>query len=220
MNVNSAKVHREEAESCRTESNHLDAGDHFTAEAHLEFGDSRRVGKETTHSDVADINTSTIGLGFKALLRATLSYRLADLPARARNRSRQGILLAEDLREHEPLFDDPARRGLCYELVGDFRLFGDLDGHRSAYEEARERYETYADESFRQVQWQSEPEFEFPLGVLLELISATDWTIDEETRSGIAYRSLLDRIDYKREHYSTILRRALDDSDWSTKTVR
>jgi len=77
--------------------------------------------------------------GLDAMLRAALNYRLAGIADRAKNRSQQGVLIAQDIRAH--VLDDLQEKTLVQEFIADFHAIGRLEGTIEAYEEAIEMYE-------------------------------------------------------------------------------
>lgn len=202
--------YREYARQQRRDGNLHEAADYYTAEAYgyfmrfrppPDFVDERaREGKDT-HPDPGQL-----GFGLRALLLAALCYRMSESPDRAVNRSKQGILLVEDLRDNEPIFERTPHQAWCYEAVGDLRLFGDLEGYDDAYAEAECGYEG----TDNPIQWQSEYEFEFLIQPLIRLAESVGHDLSDETAEAIRRRSLTERIAYKQREYPDIVAAVLE----------
>lgn len=150
----------------------------------------------------------------RRLQRACLDFRLAGKTTRAQNRARQGILLAEDIRES--LTETTAQRGITFEYEGDFRVMGGLDDHARPYQKARGLYEVYEQETNigqRIGQMREESVHENTM-VLRSLIDATEFDLDEDVKDEIYYTSLVTRIDFKLESLESIVADLLDRGEW------
>lgn len=149
----------------------------------------------------------------RRILRGVLCYRISGNLARCRNHCEQGILIAEDLHDNERDFGgnwQEAHMGLCHELIGDLRLYGALGDHQAAYDEARGVYETIDNH----LGWQAEDEFHALISPLLTFAAAISHEIDFETENTIKNESLLERIDYKKEHYEDIIEQVVENGGW------
>lgn len=105
------------------------AGDYYTQAAY----------QILAHNSVRTGHVRQIGGGLDRLLRAALLYRVADEVDRCRNRSKQGILIAEDLRDE--VVDDEREQAMLQEYIADFHGIGGLDGADQAYQDALDRLE-------------------------------------------------------------------------------
>ena len=198
------------------------AGGYYTASSHARFARSWRFIRD---DPLENISPGEIGYGVESLLAAALCYRLAGGMERCRTRCEQGIRFIEDANENEPGWHEGgthARAGLAHELIGDFRLYGDLGNHEEEYATARREYETvraeYPAES-PEIAWQAETEFAPTVSILIELARSTDYGLDEETATQIRDVSLIDRIEYKRDHYEAIIEEVLADGNWESDVI-
>lgn len=184
------------AHEAQKQGKYDEAADDYTAAAYVAIGTSEWT------------NRNHIGSGLASLLTASVCYRLAENPDRSSNRCKQGLLLIEDLRTN--FFSEPVQIGLAHELAGDFKIIGELDDYRSEFAAAREAYE----ECSNHFGWMGEPEFELPINFFIRLAKAADWNLDQETELDISSRSLVDRIEYKRHHFSDILNTVLENGEF------
>lgn len=195
-----------------------DAASYYTAAA---YGNLMRFQRSPTFVEEHGSDGTTypvpgqVGKGVRELLLAALCYRIADAPGRAANRSRQGILVVEDLREHDPIFERTTHQGWCYEAIGDLRLFGDLDDHDEAYCEAERRYEG----TDNPIQWLAETEFEVLIQPVIRLAESVGRDIPDKTVEDVRRRSLTDRIEYKRTHYPDIVAAVVEAGNWDAVTL-
>lgn len=212
------------ARESRAEGNLEEAAGYYCASAYAEFSRMWRLpGANPERSEPDGLSHVAAGRGVERLLLAALCYRLAGELDRCRNRCRQGELVVTDLLNHDPSWqaaENHAPAGLANELIGDFRLFGDLGGHETAYDTAREHYEQvdhpkWPDERH----WQDESEFTSAIAVLVELADSAGYGISEETIAQIRDYSLLDRIDFKRDHYERIVEAVLKDGNWESDVI-
>lgn len=191
-----------------------DAGRYYTAAAHGWFMRFRSLPEDLPDSySVPASSPKYLGRGVQDILASALCFRLADAPDRCQNRCEQGLLFVNDLLDHQELVqesDEQPRIGLLHEMVGDLRLFGDLEGHDDAYRTAQEYYEGVSS----QRGWQSEPEFDSQIRTLVELAKSADYGLEKGTERKILHESLTARIEYKREHYPTIIQEVLTDGTW------
>lgn len=131
------------AETCIADGEYADAGVHFTFSAYERLGaHGQRTGIEAWSA-----------FGFMYLLRAALCFRVAGEDERAVNRSRQAIIIAEDYRDH--IYEYDMQVAMIQEMIGDFRVVGDLNGYESDYEHAQDIYISgECDSAFG---WENEP---------------------------------------------------------------
>lgn len=195
------------------------AGVYYTAAAHGWFMRFRRLPEDLPDKcSVPATSPKYLGRGVQDLLAGALCFRLADAPNRCRNHCKQGLLFLEDLLEHDELVqesDEQPRIGLLHEMIGDLRLFGDLNTHDNAYAVAEEYYENVDS----QRGWQAEPEFDSLVRILVELAESADCNFEEKTKRRILHDSLTARIEFKREHYPTIIENVLTDGNWYSEEV-
>lgn len=213
MTADGRRTHREYARDARRSGDYAIAANYYTAAYHESMGESRTPPQVSSEDSSIGMDLTEFGYGIESLLRAALCYRLGSEPRRAENRCREGIVVVEDVCEHERGFDEPARQGLCREILGDLKLVGGLGEYEREYAAAEGKYSPY-DDTHRQVQWQAEPEFEFVIGFALELADAVGYEFGDRERHRILARSLDDRIAFKRDRYPTILERVLDAGEW------
>lgn len=107
--------------------------------------------------------------GFELLYRAALAFRVAGEDARAANRSRQGIAIVEDYRDH--VYRHDMSRAIATEFVGDFRVVAGRDGYGEAYERAADLYRTGECDSV--LGWWSEPISECANGTFYRTLKRT-----------------------------------------------
>lgn len=192
-----------------------DAAAYYSAAAHGSIMEFRPAPSFVEDDDRPFPDPGRLAWGVRAVLLAALCYRLAETPARAANRSELGILVVEDTRDNEPIFERVQHQGWCHEAIGDLRLFGGLDDHDAAYAAAERRYEG----TDNPIQWQAEDEFEFLVQPLLRLADSVGHEIPEDTREKIRRRSLIDRIEYKREHYGDVVAAVLEAGNWDAELL-
>lgn len=207
--------YEEHARLLRERGDMTDAAAYYTAAAHGSMVGFQPSPEFVGDDEVAYPDPGRLAWGVRALLLAALCYRFAETPERAANRSRQGILVVGDARDHEPAFDRDPRQGWCHEAIGDLRLFGGIDDHDAAYTEAERLYEG----TDNPISWQAEDEFEFLIQPLLRLADSVDFNISEETEMAIHGRSLIDRVEYKRAHYSDVVAAVLEAGNWDAELL-
>jgi hypothetical protein len=57
------------------------------------------------------------------------------------------------------------------------------------------------------------------MSILIELARSTNYGLNEETATQIRDRSLVDRIEYKRDHYEAITDEVLADGNWESDVI-
>lgn len=199
MSFEDYQQYRDAAEESRRSGEFTKAGHQYTAAGYEILGHAEYAQEPFERGQV----DATYGL--ISLISATLCYRLAGNLARCRVRKEQGILLAEELRDHVVRYD--AQRGVMNEYMGDFELICDAGDWRSAYDEADTFYRIVENE----IGWRAEPEFEMNLGFMLEVASQADYGIDRRTKDDLKTSDLEDRTAFKREHYSDIISKLVAD---------
>lgn len=182
-----------EARELLKQQDYKTAGDLYSFSAYSALGKSEYTA------------TMVLGSSIYWYLCASLCYRLAGTLSRCRNRCKQGMLVCEDLREN--VWDEPVRTGLTHELVGDFRILAGLNEHQRTYDRAKEYYV----DCDNPIGWAGEPEFELPMLFFLRMAASTDHEIDAETISKIRSFALMDRINYKREYFESVVKDVVDD---------
>lgn len=188
-----------------------EAGDQYTFAAYAGLA----------RSEFADVTKLSSAVYW--LLCSGLCYRLSGNLDRARNRCRQGILIAEDLRSNA--FRDDALRdlrneeealaGLSYEYVGDFRLLGDIEGHSDSYERA----EKYYDRVENHLAWNSELEFTEPMLFVANLIEYLEYPVDPDRIDAALNTSLHARLEIKRSVFPDVIERVCEAGHWDPGTV-
>lgn len=201
MSFEDYQNYRDAAEEAQKSGEFTEAGHHFTSAAHEILGHA-----EYTQEPLERGQVDTI-YGLRSMLYATLYYRVEGYLARCRVRGKQGILLAEELRDHVAQYD--AQRGVMYEYIGDFELISETGDWRSSYDEA----DTYYRDIENVTGWRAEPEFEMNLGFMFELASEADFSIDKETKDDLKSSDLERRTAYKRSHYPEIISKRITSAD-------
>jgi len=171
------------------------AGDYFTFAGLSAIGASKFTEMEVE----SGFGRLPLGGGVTDMLAAVVCYRLAGDDERTTRRSKEGILLVEDIRDG--FFADPVQNGLAHELTGDFRLFGNLGGAVEAYSQAVPAYEACDNP----IGWAGEPEFDLPL-ILGGRIARTVGTSLDSSLFG----SLTARIEFKQTEFPALFEKLLD----------
>lgn len=192
------------------------AAGYYLSASHGWYMRSRYLPKDLPQSDeYVGVWPKQIGRYVRDLLAALLCFRLADKQERARIHGEAGVLTVRDLLEKEPSIQnklpDP-RKGLFHEMLGDLFLFSGLGSPDESYATAKPLYEA-ADS---QMGWQAEPEFDSLVRLLVNLADSVGYDIEENTRRRILALSLVDRIEYKMEHYETIINHVLEAGEWNS----
>lgn len=207
------------AQERRADGELENAGIYYTAAAHGWFMHFLRLPEDIPDQySIPAYSFKHLGRGVQDMLAAGLCFRLANSLYQCQNHCKQGLLVAEELIERDEVFresDKKPRVGLLHEMIGDLRLFGELGEHDEAYAAAEEQYEGVKS----QRNWQSEPEFDSLMRLLVELAKSTDYELDKRTEERILHKSLLDRIKYKRKHYPSIIEGVLADGMWESDTL-
>ena len=201
----------------RKKGNLEEAGIYYTASAHGWLMKFRQLPEDVPEENESYQSPMNLGRGVQNLLLASLCYRMNDNIGRCRNHCRQGILITEDLLNCEDEFQKEGREpqlGLLHEIIGDFHLFADLDGYAQSYNSAMKYYDVD-----NQLGWQAEPEFESLINMLIKLASSVDHEIDNETEDLIRYRSLTDRIEYKKSHYPDVIKKVIKNKGWEATNL-
>ena len=105
------------------------------------------------------------------------------------------------------MVSEPARRGWCYEVIGDLRILGGLDDAQESYEKAADCYADVEND----IGWLGEPEFTIVLTGFFDLADAADHDVPRQKKSRITTESLAERIAYKREHVPDLVAAIADD---------
>jgi len=187
------EINRQLAEEVRSNQDFTQAAGLFTSLSHHYFGDSKIRIKPL------DENQVEATLGLRNLMSAVTCYRLGQEKTRARNLAEQGILVAEDIREHVATFD--AQRALMKEYIGDLRVIADLNRAEDAYRIAHAEY-TDIDNP---IHWQAEPAFQVLMTEFLSMAKAAGHDIPRMEKPNVKAESLANRIAYKREHFPEIV---------------
>lgn len=201
--------HASHARSLRQEGELRAAGDYYLASGFGNLMEFRR-----TEGD--PISPKEFGRAIQMLLLGALGLRCAGETSRAACYCSIGSDIVADIRTNEPAFLEPeadAPVGLTHEFEADFRTVGGFGDPGESYELARERYERVAE----QHRWSVEPEFEMPLLVLFDLAETTEFDVSDDLDAAVR-TSLVDRIEFKREHFGTIIDRVIEDENWESKT--
>ncbi|WP_139326623.1 hypothetical protein [Natrinema saccharevitans] len=167
----------EAARHLRSDGKLETAASYYTSAAHGYLMKFKKVDSE----DHGEISPYKFGHFAIYMLLGSLCYRITGERHRCRTNCEIGILVTKDIREHEQTFQKPThepRTGLCYELIGDFQLVGEIGSYENAYHRAEQYYETVDNPH----QWSVEPEFEIQMIVLLELADSIDYKISDSEK--------------------------------------
>jgi len=202
MSCTQYKENKHEAESCVRDDDYVTAGNYYTLCAHSRLSNQFKDGNR---SDTVDL------IGLSHLLEAGICYLLGNSEERTKNRCRQGVLIAEDLRDYGHGYE--AEKGLMWEYIGDYRLFGDFDDYEEAYEKAKTIYEDY--DRQQSINWNSENEFYDNKRALIRMVKSAGIPFDREDYkwTKILYEDLTERVDYKTNNYADILRKVIEKGD-------
>ena len=120
-----------------------------------------------------------------------------------------GILLIDDIRVDEKIFNEDAELGFCNEVIGDLKLVSDIEGSAKSYQEA----ESYYEQVSNPISWQAEPEFEAAIIPHIDLSTSVGYGLENSIES-IMYKSLPSRISYKKNHFRDIIERVIEAGNW------
>jgi hypothetical protein len=193
---------RQLAEEYRSNQEHIQAAGSFISLSYLYFGNSK------INMGTLDENQVEAAQGLRNLMSGVTCYRLGQSTTRAQNLAEQGILIAEDVRDHVATFD--AQRALMKEYIGDLRVIADLDGADGAYQTAHDEYA----EIDNPIHWQAEPAFQVLMTEFLSMTKAAGHDIPRMEKPSIKSESLVDRITYKRERFPEIVESLLTIEEW------
>lgn len=206
------------ADESRSEGRYLIAADYYVAAAHGQLMRLRETDEDPIQNGHTYASAQAVGRWARDLLKGILSYRLADEPSRSRNHAHVGLPTVTDIEESGDIFlgnEAEARKGLLHEISGDIRLYANLDGFATEFERAREYYDRVPTDKYdKHLGWQAEPEFDSLIRQLVKVADSVGYDIEDRTRERIMNLSLIDRIEYKREHYPAIVEQALDNGGW------
>lgn len=196
------------ADEKRQNGRFIEAGDYYTQATYEYLGHS---GARPNRSE------SPKGLHYLAL--ASVCYRLGNREDYSQNRCQQGVLIAESISErdlsHNPSPSNQyeiARRGAWFEYIGDFRVLGDLDDPDGAYEAAKEVYLDAGNPNFAII----EQEHLRLVELVRKIGTATEYDLEELYRLQRHYDggTLIEWVDYKREHLPKLLELLLMQGEW------
>ena len=203
--------YREIAEKFRRNGLYQDAAEYYTTAAYGCLMHSRPLPEHTDEKYRPVRDPIEFSYGIRNFLYGALCYQFSNQVTRCQNHCRQAILILTSYKDTEQ-FGEAARNGICYELIGDFRLVGDLGRHNAAYERAAEHYESIAPE--RHHNWQLEPEFAITIMQFLNLAEAVNIDFDTEDYVAISIHSLSHRINAKQEWFPEVVQRILERGNW------
>lgn len=148
---------------------------------------------------------------------AATCYRLGENSSRCANRCQQAVLLLADLRDR--IFNHDAWIGLTYDLEGDFRVIGTLQGSDEAYNKASEYYQKVENNADIDeiIAWTDELGFDSNFRYLLRVLHALGRGIDDEKYTAIGSHSLVERIEYKEMELPSLLDSLEDSGTWNWK---
>jgi hypothetical protein len=192
----------EAAKEARVEGNNERAGRYYALAAF-----ERLVMTDGSHR-------AWLAAGAQALLRSAICYRIAPNAEACETRCHQGMAIIQDA--DELVYDEKPLHGLRDEIIGDFRLIGELGGHREAYETARETYaahEAAQSDTWNTIRWQSEDEFQLSLSPFLHVAWAVGHEFENPSR--IRNSSLLARIDAKADLFEDFLFEVEEKGVWT-----
>lgn len=209
-----ARDYFEAARRVRSDDQLHTAAGYYTSSAYGHLMQFRTLETTTT----GDLSPKHMGYFARNLLLGALCYRIAGETHRSRATCEIGVRIIEDVKENERAFRRPKTKppiGLCYELIGDFRLIGKIDSSDESYEKAQRYYETVENPR----QWAVEPEFEIQMIAFLELADGTDYDVPDAKRGIIRTQSLVERIEYKRENFEKIIESVCEEGNWNSSII-
>lgn len=187
----------EQATQSRTAGNVREAGDYYTRAGYRKLSDGC-------------FHHRGVWPGVDLFRYAAVCYRVAGEGDRAENRSRQAVKQIEEVfngRLPDETVKRAAWKGLGYEYIGDFRTIATLANADTAYETARELYDTVEQAGPPDPihAWTAETGFDLSTEFLLYSCDATEKHIDEETYFALRTRSLTSRIDFRIKNMEQIV---------------
>ena len=154
-----------------------------------------------------------VGRGVGHLVTAAVAYRVAGRPDRATHRAVEGVAVARDLTN---ALEGPAQHACLEEFVADCRVAGGLDGVEEAYESAADAYRDVAVEDARSRA--TTPLFRAAIAPLKQVARgpangeiAVAWEDVHGDDPGSPGAFLARRPEYKRQRFSGLVERAVDD---------
>jgi hypothetical protein len=205
--------HQKYAESCRKEGQLQTAGNYYANAAFGWFMKFRHIpneNKDLNGECSNNIKPAYIGYSISDLIFSSLCYRINKMSYECRNRCMLGILLVDNIRVNEKIFNEDAELGFCNEVIGDLKLVGDIEGSAKSYQEA----ESYYEQVSNPISWQAEPEFEAAIIPHIDLSISVGYGFGESDRESIMYKSLLSRISYKKNHFRDIIKKVIEAGNW------
>lgn len=200
--------HFERARGLRQDGRVAEAAEQYAASAFGYLMGFRKV-------EESGISPTNLGYFARNLFLGGLCFRIVGEDRRAERHAEVGITMVEDIRESVPEFLEPdpaAPRGFCYELIGDFRTVGRVGDASEAYRSAEAHYR----EVENQHQWSVEPEFELQILTLFDLVDSADCDLSDDRRGEIRYKSLTDRIAFKRERLAEVVESVVAAGNWES----
>lgn len=167
---------------------YVKAGDYYTQAAYSAFA----------HDSITKVVDGQIAGGLYYLLQASYGYRRGQQLDRAKNRCKQGILIASDIRENK--VEETVRVGILWEYIGDFRFLGEICDPIDAYEKAATKYSSAEMES--SFSWSSNPLIDRNVTFLTWLHRESDTSVPTDQK--LDYNSEF-RISYKKQHMGTLI---------------
>ncbi len=135
MHARAADDHRDAAIHAVAADRYDRAGDRYTLTAYELLS-----GHGGSHAAFDPEGGTALGAPLCSLALASVCYRLAGTPDRARARAQSGLALATEHRDH--VLTAREERAACAEFAGDFHhLLGDRERATGAYDRAGEGYE-------------------------------------------------------------------------------
>lgn len=203
MTFEEYKDKRDSAVELRSRGSFTQAGHLYTAAAHEILG---RANYAEEPLEKSQVDTAR---GLSAFMSAALCYRLAGENDRCWIRCSQGILIAEEIRDHVANYEP--QQGMMYEYIGDFRVIGGREDWKAAYEAAEAIYA----EVDNVIGWIAEPEIDINTTFMVKVAKSVDYEIDRHTKAEIDSCSLDRRIQYKQANFKEIIDRVIEEGEWS-----
>lgn len=197
MTTDTGSEYQERADEARAQEDFQHAGKLYTLAAYEHLG-------ATEHPSGQGLSSATaLGDAIYCLQSAAVDFTKAGLRDRAKNRCRQGILVAEDFREY--VSEYAAIDGVLTESIADFQVIAATGDPASTYDDAISEYQSAGEPE----RWQSEPVFQSTLHFVVELASYVGDPVSETAQIELM-RSFDRRVAFKRERLPPLIRAITD----------
>lgn len=152
--------------------------------------------------DPSFLRLDPFGIACRDRLLSAICHNVENETDRVETLCRRGELLTRDAVRHESsIIDEAAKKGLCWELIGDFRLLRDATGYREAYDHADAQYQSVENHHG----WQMETGFRLPISLVVELAKEVGIGFTNYTEGQVQVWDLTERIAFKIEYFPQVV---------------